>query len=430
MLTALLLAAVQTHAELPAQKPDAVLIWNETALRVIRADRTPPPLAARNLAMVHVAVYDAVNAVCRSHQPFLVDAGPRCCTAPDAAAAIAAHRVLLELYPCQAERLNAVLRDSLLDVDEGPAKGAGVELGQSVAEKVLAWREDDGHNRRSTYRPRNEPGAWQPTPPGYRPALLPQWPRVKCFAMRAGNQFRPPAPPALTSEGYAVSFQEVKVLGAVDSTVRTREQTAIAHFWADGEGTVTPPGHWNRIAQTVARSRGNTLAENARLFALLNVAVADAGIACWDCKYVYDLWRPIHAIRETDPRWTPLLETPPFPAYTSGHSTFSAAAATVLTCFFETDAIRFASTSESLPGVTRSYSSFWAAAEEAGQSRIYGGIHWQFDNREGLTCGRAVAEHVCRHFMLPRSTRPAAGPPDVRLLPPVIGDGLPAAARR
>src|SRR5262249_35363339 len=197
--------------------------------------------------------------------------------------------------------------------------------------------------------------------------------------------------PELDSIEYAASYLEVKQLGSVRSTMRTAEQTEIARFWADDEGTVTPPGHWNRIAQTVAAERGTSMAENARLFALLNFALADAGMGCWDCKYKFNVWRPVHAIREVDSDerdWTPLLTTPPFPSYTSGHSTFSAAAATVLAGFFRTNEVRFTSTSDGLPDVTRSYSRFSAAADEAGRSRIYGGIHWEFDNRAGLACGR------------------------------------------
>ena len=172
--------------------------------------------------------------------------------------------------------------------------------------------------------------------PDFLPPLLPQWPNVTPFAMTSGSQFRPAAPPALDSAEYAANVDEVMRLGGLNSTTRTADQTAIALFWADGGGTFTPPGHWNQIAADVSLERGNTLAERARLFALLNIALADAGISAWDAKYAFDLWRPIDAIRRgdtdgndatiADPTWTPLLKTPPFPTYTSGHSTFSGAA--------------------------------------------------------------------------------------------------------
>src|SRR5262249_39189316 len=168
-------------------------------------------------------------------------------------------------------------------------------------------------------------------------------------------------------------------------------------------------------------SQGLTMEENARLFALLNLTMADAGILCWDCKFHFNFWRPVHAIRQADvdgnadtvadPNWTPLLTTPPFPAYTSGHSTFSSAGPAALACFFQTDRVRFTTTSDGLAGVTRTFDSFWAAAEEAGMSRIYGGIHWDFDNQEGLRTGRALAEYICKTYLLPRTA------PDVRLKP-------------
>ena len=392
---------------LPPRPRDVVLFWNDVALGAVKAERTPPPLAARNLAMVHVAVYDAVNAVDRTHCPYHVDAVPPAGTDTRAAAAGAAHRVLVDLYPRYVRGLDAALRDSLAAVPDGAGRSEGLALGRFVADMVLCWRRCDGAMRQSSYSPRPGAGLWRPTPPDFAAPLLPAWGQVTCFALKSGSQFRPPEPPALTSAEYAATFRELRALGGRDSAERTAEQTEIARFWADGEGTVTPPGHWNRVAASVAEARGTSLAQNARLFALLNMALADAGIACWDCKYHYDLWRPIQALRETppggplpaDPRWEPLLPTPPFPSYTSGHSTFSAAAATVLAGFFGTDAVRFTATSEGVPGVSRSFAGFWDAAREAGQSRIYGGIHWQFDNAEGLTCGRKVGRYVVENVL-------------------------------
>jgi membrane-associated phospholipid phosphatase len=404
-------AQAQDEAVRPRAKPDAVLRWNEAALCAIRTEKTPPPLAARNLAIVHAAIYDAVNAVYRTHRSYRVQADAPADTSAEAAAAVAAHRALLALYPKRIDCFDKALDETLADILEGEGKTNGMLLGKDVAERLLAWRRGDRANHRTAYTPGSEPGRWRPTPPGFKVALMPQWPSVTCFCMKTGSQFRPAAPPALDSEAYAASFQEVKLLGAINSTTRSAEQTVIARFWADDAGTATPPGHWNRIAQTVAAARGTTLAENARLFALLNLALADAAIVSWDCKYKFDVWRPFHGIREAnpegnlnttpDPDWTPLLVTPPFPSYTSGHSTFSGAAAAVLAEFFGTDEVRFTNTSESLPGVTRTFASFSAAAEEAGKSRIYGGIHWEFDNREGLVSGRALGEYVGRRFLLP-----------------------------
>jgi membrane-associated phospholipid phosphatase len=245
--------------------------------------------------------------------------------------------------------------------------------------------------------------------------LLPGWGRVPCFAIAGPASFRPPPPPAVGTPEYTAAYREVAALGRADSPVRTRDQTEVAFFWADGDGTVTPPGHWNRIAQAVAADRRLTLPEAARLFAALNAALADAAVVCWECKYHFDVWRPVTAARETDPTWAPLLPTPPFPAYTSGHSSFSGAAAAALATFFGTDEVAFATTSDGLPGVTRAFRRFSAAAEEAGMSRVYGGIHWQFDNTAGLQCGRAVGAEAARRFGLP-----ARAPDGVTLPPPVV----------
>jgi hypothetical protein len=390
-----------------AQQCDAVLRWNEEALRAIRADRTPPPVAARNLAVLHVALYDAVAGADGSYRAFRTGL-PTPGADTQAAASVAAHRVLIELYPARVDELDTALDDTLGNVPEGPAKVRGIALGQVVAERTLRWRSGDARAARSDYAPRPGLGRWQPTPPGYARPVLPGWGSVPCFALADTAAFRPPGPPDVTSEAFAASYREVRALGAANSAVRTREQTQVALFWADGEGTVTPPGHWNRIAQAVAVDRNLTLAEKARLFAALNVAMADAAVVCWECKYRFDVWRPVTAIRSagtglgSDPDWAPLLPTPPFPAYTSGHSSFSAAAAAALAAVLGTDEVRFSTTSEGLPGVTRSFASFSAAAEEAGMSRIYGGIHWSFDNTDGLKCGRDVGGYVAMYFFRPR----------------------------
>ncbi|QDU19420.1 vanadium-dependent haloperoxidase [Urbifossiella limnaea] len=395
---------------------DPVGRWNEATLRAVRAERTPPPVAARNLAVVHLAVHDAVAATVATVAPFRVRYVARVDADPAAAAGVAAHRVLAELYPARVAEFDAALDATLDPVPEGPARTRGVALGQATAEAVLRWRAADGVvARRSDYRPRQGLGLWRPTPDGYRPPLLPGWGRVAGFAVADPAAFRPPPPPAVGTPEYERAYAEVAALGRADSPTRTRDQTEVAHFWADGDGTVTPPGHWNRIAQAVAADRRLTLADAARLFAVLNAAMADAAVVCWDCKYRFDVWRPVTAVRETDPAWSPLLPTPPFPAYTSGHSSFSGAAAAALAAFFGTDEVAFATTSDGLPRVTRTFRRLSAAAEEAGMSRVYGGIHWQFDNTAGLRCGREVGVEVARRFGLP-----ARGPGGAGLPPPVV----------
>jgi hypothetical protein len=402
LATASTLPSQQKNTDVPATKPDVVLRWNEAALETIKADRTPPPLAARNLAIVHIAVYDAVNAIERTHKPFRVEMNAPANTSAEVAAAVAAHRALVALYPKQGEHFDKLLDQCLKEVPAGAARTNGSTLGVAVADKVLAWRADDGANRKGQHTAGTAPGVWKPTPPGLKPALLPQWASVTPFAVADASKFRPEAPPALDSDDYAAALKEVRALGGLKSTTRTVEQTLIAWFWADEEGSVTPPGHWNRIAQTVAREKKTTTAENARLFALLNVALADAAIVCWDCKFKYSFWRPVTAIRAVESDWMPLIVTPPFPAYTSGHSTFSGAAATVLADFFNTDEIAFETDSDGLPGNTRAFKKFSAAAEEAGRSRIYGGIHYEFDNRQGLALGKAVGRHVTTTLLRPK----------------------------
>lgn len=394
-----------------AAPADVVLTWNEVVLRAIKTDRTPPPMAARKLAIVHAAIYDAVNAVDGRHRAYRANARPEGTASAETAAAIAAHRTLVELYPRQVQTFDAALDASMEAIADGAAKEAGVKLGQQVAEEILRWRAQDGAHRSVAYSPRVAVGVWRPTPPGERAALLPQWRYLTPFAIPDTARFLPAPPPALTSAAYTEAFREVKELGRRDSRTRTDEQTLIAKFWDDGEGSVTPPGHWNQIAQTVSWQRGLTLAENARLFALLNISMADAAILCWEGKYGYSFWRPITAIREADlddnPDTTPdrdwdcLLTTPPFPSYASGHSTFSGAAATALARFFGSDAMRFTIGSEGTPGTTRTFDGFWAAAQEAGRSRIYGGIHYEFDNAAGLSSGRALAEYIAGRFLLP-----------------------------
>jgi hypothetical protein len=398
----------------PAPAGDEVLRWNEIVLQAIRAERSPPPIATRCLAMMHLAVYDAVNAVFRTHTPYSIDVQAVPGASAEAAAAAAAHRVLSKVYPGLRRQLDANLEASFSKIPEA-GRDAGAQLGVFVADKILEERQDDGSSSRSDYQPRLGIGLWRPTPAAFQAPLLPHWGCSKTFAVRADFRFCPPGPPPLQSAAYAGAYREVRALGARDSQVRTPEQTKIALFWADDVGTVTPPGHWNQVAQSVARSRGLSLAENARLFALLNLGLADAGILCWWCKFTHDFWRPVTAIqlsdetgnpeRPGDPSWMPLLATPPFPSYTSGHSTFSATAASVLAKFFGNDQISFESASEGLPGFTRTFPSFSVAAREAGMSRIYGGIHWQFDNVDALGNGRDLGEYVCGHFL-----RPCAAP--------------------
>ncbi len=420
---------------------DVLLDWNSAILDVVRETtvesatvpgllvKPPPPLVARNMAMIHIAMFDAVNAIDRSFVGYVFDGANLPTSSTDAsivaAAASAAHRVASALYskPHDLAIWDSTLAASLEQVPDGPAKTAGLEIGGMAAEAIMAERTNDGATAPASYVPGTQAGQWRPTPPDNAGAVLPQWPNVAPFAMASGSQFRPAPPPTLDSAQYAAALDEVFRLGVKQNSSRTADQTAIAAFWADGGGTATPPGHWNQIAADLALQRGNSTVVNARLFAMLNVALADAAIASWDAKYAHNMWRPISAIRSAgedgnpatvpDTTWLPLLATPAFPSYTSGHSTFSGAAATVLaelfgsSVAFSTYADRGSLGAWPPPDdisllAKRSFNSFESAAQEAGISRIYGGIHFQFDNTAGLSAGRGIGELVINQFFKPR----------------------------
>jgi hypothetical protein len=390
-----------------------VLAWNQATLEAIRFANTPPPAAARHLALVHLALFDAANAIDGRYANYRPQHGAPKSASPQAAAAAAANTILRLTYPPFTVTWDAMLQSQLLALPDGSAESEGVSWGRSVARRLLEEREFDGSNFGVDYRPFGSPGHWEPTPSLFASALLPQWPGVIPFGLRSGDQFRPPPPPGLETEEWARDLEEVRTLGAETSVLRTSEQTEIAWFWADGPGTETPPGHWNSIARQVAERRDLDLVEAARLFALLNAALADAGIASWDAKYAYDLWRPITAIRKADldgnpatlpdPAWRPLISTPPFPEYVSGHSTFSAAAAAVLSDFCGTDGFPFTLPSDGLFQATRSWQRFSEAALEAGRSRVYGGIHFSAANREGYRLGNEVGVWTSRNLLLSRA---------------------------
>jgi membrane-associated phospholipid phosphatase len=382
-------------------KGDVVTGWNDAALNAIRAGRTAPPIASRSLAILHVSIYDAVNGIARTNEPYLVQSSAPSSASREAAASAAAHKALVNLFPAAASSFDAVHTAILAAIPNGPQKTAGIVWGEFVANQILAARANDGSDAIVPPPGGSGPGVWVPTPPAFAPYLLPQWGFVTPFAMNSSSQFRPPGPPALNSEQYAADYNEVKALGAALGSTRTADQSQIALFWADGAGTETPPGHWNSIAQIIAAGQGNTLEENARLFALLNIAMADAAICAWDAKYTFHFWRPVTAIAFAEPNlmWASFIVTPPFPDYVSGHSTFSGAAATVLPFFYGTEDLPFTTGSDFLPGVTRSFSTCLDAAEEAAVSRLYGGIHFRSANEDGLQAGISIGEWTDSHYL-------------------------------
>jgi hypothetical protein len=388
-------------------RADVVTDWNNAALDAIRAGRTAPPMASRSLAILHVSIYDAVNGIARTHEHYLVPSVAPANASRAAAASAAAHKTLVNLFPANAYSFDALHAAILATIPDGPHKRAGIIWGEFVGNVILAARSDDGSNAVVAPPGGSGPGVWVPTPPAFLPYLLPQWGFVRPFGMMNSSQFRPPGPPALDSQRYAADYEEVKELGAAVGSTRTEDQTEIALFWADGSGTETPPGHWNSIAQIIAAGQGNTLEENSRLFALLNIAMADAAICAWDAKYTFDFWRPVTAIAFAEPQlnWMSFIVTPPFPDYISGHSTFSAAAATVIPLFFGTEDLPFTTGSDFLPGVYRSFATCFDAAGEAAASRIYGGIHFRTASEDGLQSGTSIGEWTFGHYLLPRHHR-------------------------
>jgi hypothetical protein len=391
-----------------ANRSNAVLEWDKAALEAIKAEKSPPPIASRSLAIVSSAVFDAVNGLSNFYESYKVENKQQVNGSAEAAAIQAAYETLVTLYPNQKAVFDALLASSLSTLPSNNSLvQAGLDFGKSVAQDILAARATDGFNQIVPYTVGNEGDDWQPTSAVTSP-LLPQWGNITPFALEKGSQFRPDAPPALDSDAYTQTFNLTKDVGATNSTTRTADQTQAAQFWADGSGTYTPPGHWNDIANQLLNSRNATLVESAHTMGMLNIALADAAIACWEAKYTYNTWRPVTAIQKADldgndattadPNWKPLLTTPPFPEFASGHSTFSGAAATILTNTIGEN-VSFSTNSVALPEVTRSYTGFQQAADEAGMSRIYGGIHFMPANLEGLDCGRLVGDFVASNFM-------------------------------
>ena len=414
-------------------KADAILDWNAEALQAIRTAKSAPPMAARNLAIVSGAAFDAVNSISNSGYRNVFYSGAGNASASKEAAAIQAqYDTLRALYPTQAGRFKTLYDNQMSQIAPSAARDAGMALGGKTAAAALANRSNDGSATAGSVPDgrSNDLGKWRPTPSNFASGALPGWSQVRPFTLNSSDQYRSEVMPALGSEEYAAAYNEVKALGGLTSLARTADQTEIAMFWIGGAGTATPPGHWNVIAAGVSQDRNLSLEDNARMFLLLNFSLADAGVSAWDTKYTYQCWRPITAIHQGDldgnvttdgdPNWSPLIPTPNHPSYVSGHSTFSGAAAAALAGFFGTDDISFSAESEDITA-TRHFNSFSQAAAEAGKSRIYGGIHFEFDNAAGLLMGRNVAQWTLDSLNSPV-------PEPVTLL--AMGAGLAALMRR
>lgn len=410
---------------------DVITDWNGTAVEAARSLANPNP-ASYALVLAHLAAYDAVNAIHPTGAPYLSDATELSGTTEasvDGAAAQAFHDVLIVLIPSQKPAVDAALATSLAPIPDGSSKAKGITIGAAAAAAVLEARSADVINPSPSPAPflgEESLGKWLPTPREVTtneplPGNTPWWASLAPFAVSSADVYDPGAPPALNSARYAADYLEVKRYGAKTGSARSADQTAIAKFWA--QQTHVP---FNAIARSLSLRHKLSVGQNARLFALLNLAIADSRIAIWNAKYKYQAWRPITAINYqgddgnsdtvpfpapvlvTDPTWVPLLETPNHPEYPSGHSGTGAAAAGVLAYWFGADAA-FTVGSDSSPGFTRSYKSFTEAAQENANSRIYGGIHFRYANEAGLELGYKIAEHVTSTYLAANEVPGGAG---------------------
>ncbi len=442
---------------------DPILEWNAVALEVNRIsysgnvvnDQIGPTRSSRALAIEHAAMFDAWNSIHRKYNPYLVQA-PNFRSASDVAAvAQAAHDTLVAMYPNQQAFIDTKLDETLARVPNGRRETRGINVGKFVAHQILLARTNDGSEVAGEYIPDGQIGHHNVDPlnPG-QGFLTPAWGDVTPFAISSTDAIPTRTVPGLDTVEYAQAYTQVKQLGEETSTERTTDQTEIGIYWGYdvARGLGDPPRLYNQIAQVIAQQEHNTVAENARMFALINIAMADAGIQAWGVKYRDEFWRPINAIRQGDadgnddtvgdPTWSPLGAprtnplpgedvnfTPPFPAYTSGHATFGGAAFKTMTNFYQTDDLRFSipfdfisdefngvctDIHELIPDLVldhvrqirpRHFDSFSQAAAENAASRIFLGIHWRFDATAGVSAGNRIADYTFDHVLRPRSSR-------------------------
>ena len=397
--------AGQAHA-------DVVTDWNIVA---INATAVPPNsiLQSRVLAIVHGAIYDAARAVDQKSAAYAVDLKAPAGTSVDAAIAAAAHGVLVQLAPPQRPMLDAALKAALAKVADGPGKADGIRIGSQIAEEIVQLRSSDRSEAKVAFTPKPGAGLYQLTPPQLMPAILPQWGGITPFILRSRSGLEFKGPPPITSAEFARDFDEVKSVGARHSTTRTADQTAAAIFW-----TVQTGVPWHAAARAASAAKSLSLADNARLFAILSLATADSQIVGFDEKYKRPHWRPITAIRAAaelniptlrgDRNWEPLLVTPPQPDYPSAHAIFSGAAEAVLRAFFGSDDVEVNVTFPAPFGVTRSYRRFSEMTEEVDNARVWGGIHFRSADRDGSEVGRKIGAIATREFPKPPTTSGAS----------------------
>ncbi len=399
LLTLLLFASLIVPG---AAGADVVTEWSEIAVATAVAGKHAASEGSRTSALVHAAIFDAVNSIEARFTPYRIQVTAPAGASAEAAAVAAAHAILVRLYPDQKQALEQASAKSLGRIPDGTAKTDGIAVGEKVGAEMVARRVNDGATAPNTYRPVTAPGVYVMT-------ILPvasYWGNVTPWVLERGAQFRPGPPPALTSAEWARDCKEVMELGGARSAVRTAEQTDIARFWM-----VVGPSSWDPVLRAVAAAPGRTLLQNARLFALAEMATADAYIAVFDAKYAYNFWRPITAIRNGDLHgsgaigrvadWEPLVPTPLHPEYPCAHCITSAALAAVLEAEFGARTPEVTMTSPTAPGVTRRWTTPQAFTDEVSVSRIYGGIHYRTSMVVGQAMGRQIGELAVQKYLRP-----------------------------
>jgi hypothetical protein len=380
---------------------DAITDWNEKASALVMKHRMLPPQAERIIACMHVAMFDAVNALDRRYQPYRISISAPKDASKEAAAAEAAGSVLAQLFPADGEELRAAVSSYLASIPQGTAKTAGIKVGEEVAAKTIMDRQGDGADAPDAYRPKTKPGVYVPTPI----TASSMWPKVKPFAMTSPSQFRPQPPIGLTSAEWAADYNEIKSLGGKTTKQRTARQTEDAKFWL-----ITGPVSYYPIVRQVVAAKKMDLVDSARFMALVSTAVADSFIAVFDAKYHYEFWRPITAIRngdtdgnpatELDATWQPIDNTPMHPEYPCAHCISSAAVASVIEAVLgSADIPEVAMTSTTAPGVTHRWTNVWAYADEVSLARIYAGFHYRFSTQVAQEMGRQIGRLVTQKLM-------------------------------
>jgi hypothetical protein len=398
-----------------AHAADPIAAWNQITETEVKTAGHPPPVAALDFAIVHLAIYDAVESIERRYEPYYTLV-PGSTGSPSAAAAKAAHDVLIGLFPGRRTPLDAAYADFLAANGIDPLDPA-TAVGARAAANILALRADDGRFPLNPppFQGKNDIGQWRPTPsllpgppPTLAPGLTPWVATVTPFTMQSDSQFRVGPPPDLASRQWADDYHETRTLGSLTSTTRNAEQTEIGYFWAD-----SGPVLWQNALRYISDKYLHDTGDRARMFALAEAAMADAQIACWDSKYFYNFWRPITAIRlgdqdgnaftEVDPDWQPLINTPNFPEYPSGHAAISGAISHMLRLFFRSDELKFQMTTTNALALkkTRTFTRLSQAEQEVVDARVYVGIHYRNSDTTAHAQGRRVSNWVFRHYMRP-----------------------------